>query len=256
MLVGNGVRLNSNPLRQLGAPLANVTDRANFMQAGACRNWWTHTGADKRSGVPDGVRHPIAWRMAPWAGGMSARNQVDVTWTVSTPTLAEGRNLTGAATVTWSAPNASAQLIVSAAGAATVTFSGTGSLSGALAAVGAATVTFTVPTPTLGAVVDAIGAAAIAWSATGAVTAKGWLVTDTSPSVDLSPATLAAAVWAEVLESGLDAADVMRLLLAVAAGKTDIVGTTVTFRDVDDTKDRVTATMTGSERTTIVLDPS
>jgi len=50
--------------------------------------------------------------------------------------------------------------------------------------------------------------------------------------------------------------EALSVILAVVAGKTDITGSTVTFRDVDDTKDRVTATMTGGERTSITLDGS
>ena len=50
----------------------------------------------------------------------------------------------------------------------------------------------------------------------------------------------------------------MRLLASVAVGKTEIdtsgIDPVVTFRDLDDTKDRVTATMLGSERATVVLD--
>ena len=60
--------------------------------------------------------------------------------------------------------------------------------------------------------------------------------------------------WTEVIESGLSAAEVLRIILAVQAGKTEIDGTTVKFRDVADAKDRVTASMTGSERTTVTLD--
>jgi hypothetical protein len=62
-----------------------------------------------------------------------------------------------------------------------------------------------------------------------------------------------AILQAEV-EAGLTVQGVLRLLLAVAAGKTDISGSVVTFRDVADTKDRIVATMTGSERTTVVRD--
>ena len=52
---------------------------------------------------------------------------------------------------------------------------------------------------------------------------------------------------------------VVRILAAVAAGQTTIVdnggGTaTVTFRDVNDTKDRVVAEMTGSEHVSLTLD--
>ena len=46
----------------------------------------------------------------------------------------------------------------------------------------------------------------------------------------------------------------LRLLLAVAAGKTTIDGSTVAFRDQADTTNRVLAEMTGSERTIVTLD--
>jgi hypothetical protein len=146
------------------------------------------------------------------------------------------------------------QLVVSASGTTAITFSGSSTLAGALDAIGTTAITFTVPTPTLGALIDALATVAVTWSGTGTARATGALAGDITPFTELSPQTLAAAVWAEVLESGLDAQDVMRVLLAVAAGKTDIVGTTVTFRDQADTKDRVTATMTGSERTTVAID--
>ena len=69
----------------------------------------------------------------------------------------------------------------------------------------------------------------------------------------------AAQVWEYSLEAGLSAADFMRLLVAVAAGKTTVVDlgsqqATVTFRNLADTKDRVIADMNGSERTSVTLD--
>jgi hypothetical protein len=65
--------------------------------------------------------------------------------------------------------------------------------------------------------------------------------------------------WTEVIESGYSAAELLRLLVAVAAGKTDIIDlggglATVKFRDIADTKDRITASMTNSERTTVTRD--
>jgi hypothetical protein len=62
------------------------------------------------------------------------------------------------------------------------------------------------------------------------------------------------------IEPGLSVREVLRLLLAVAAGKTDIVpgagaSATVRFRDPADTTDRVVATMAGSERVAVTLDP-
>jgi hypothetical protein len=65
--------------------------------------------------------------------------------------------------------------------------------------------------------------------------------------------------WTEVIEGTYTAAEVMRLLASVAAGKTDIVdngngSATVKFRDVNDTVDRVVVEMQGSKRTDVDLD--
>ena len=65
--------------------------------------------------------------------------------------------------------------------------------------------------------------------------------------------------WTEIIEGTYTAAEVMRLLASVAAGKTTIVDNgdntaTVVFRDLEDTTDRVTATMDGSERTGVAID--
>lgn len=65
------------------------------------------------------------------------------------------------------------------------------------------------------------------------------------------------AVLEATVEGGLSLKEVLRILLAVAAGKSDIAaGPVVTFRDQADTKNRVTATMAGSERASVTLDPS
>lgn len=75
----------------------------------------------------------------------------------------------------------------------------------------------------------------------------------------LNTANVGNAVWQSLIDGGYSAQDIMRILAAVAAGKTDIatVGptTTVTFRDVNDTKNAVVATMSGSERATVTLNP-
>jgi len=121
----------------------------------------------------------------------------------------------------------------------------------------------------------------------GAITGnlKGFasMEADITPYTDLSPENLAAAVWnalaasynsvgtmgekmndagsasnpwTEIIEGGYTAAECLRLLTAVAAGKTTIVDlggglATVTFRDINDTVDRVEADMTNSERTNV-----
>jgi hypothetical protein len=71
--------------------------------------------------------------------------------------------------------------------------------------------------------------------------------------------TGAASPWGETIEGSYTAAQIMRLLGSIAAGKTYIVdngnGTThVEFRNISDTKVLLAATMTGSVRTTVTTD--
>lgn len=114
----------------------------------------------------------------------------------------------------------------------------------------------------------------------------GYMEAQIALSTDLSPENLAAAVWnavaanfnaagtmgekvndagsasnpwTEVIEGTYTAAELLRLLTAVAAGKSTIVdngdGTkTITFRDINDTRNTVEAEIENSERTSITLD--
>jgi len=61
------------------------------------------------------------------------------------------------------------------------------------------------------------------------------------------------ALAALVIEGSLDLVEVMKVLLAFAAGKTDITGSTYTFRDQADTLNRISATVTAGERTAVTL---
>ena len=61
--------------------------------------------------------------------------------------------------------------------------------------------------------------------------------------------------WTDVMEGTLTYQDSMRIQHAVLVGVTDIVNNIVKFKGVDGVTDRVTATMTGSERTSVVLTP-
>lgn len=94
----------------------------------------------------------------------------------------------------------------------------------------------------------------------GAVAAAVWAATAGTNNVTgsmgekLNDAGSAANPWTEVIESGYTAAEILRVLAAVAAGKKTVDGGTVTFRDIADTKDRVTGTVSGSNRTGVTLE--
>lgn len=73
-----------------------------------------------------------------------------------------------------------------------------------------------------------------------------------------SAAAIAAAVWATTIETGYTALQLLRLYASILLSKISGAATvTNTFRDINDTKDRVTATVDSSgNRTSITLDAS
>lgn len=255
-LIGNRSVLHKSPGRFLSGTVASI-ERSNYSKGGMVAGRFQSL-SPILGGMPTGHLSPSSWSLPRTAGALSAINSATITITPADLNLAEGRNIEASSTITFSVPDADLQLVVSATGDATITFSQSGALAGALYATGEATLTFTVDAATLGAVIDAIGAASFSMTATATPKAIGVLEGDITPFTELSPQSLADAVWNRVLEAGFTAQELMQILSAVAAGKTDIdtsgADPVVTFRDLGDTADRVTATMTGSERTTVVTD--
>jgi hypothetical protein len=95
---------------------------------------------------------------------------------------------------------------------------------------------------------------------TPTLTSIGWMSANMDAGARPSAIDIAQATMASIIDNGVSLTDVMRILVAVAAGKTTItpgVGETATvkFRDLGDTKDVVDASMDGSERTGVTLDP-
>lgn len=280
MLVGNGARLHaSNPMLQMAAPLVGSVERAVWHQAGARRNSFQRFGG--KYGYPSGVRHPLSWCMSPKAGGLSARYELDVSVS-NAGSGALGRNLEGSTTVTLTNADASLQLIVSASGGVTIAVSNDANLSGALYATGSSAISFTNANATLGALAGLFGAATVTVTPSATPQAKGWLIGAITPYTELSPESLATAVWnkaaadanavgtmgeklndagsgsnpwTEVIESGLTAAEVLRIIAAFAAGDaTGLEGSSPVFKSLDGLKDRITATYSGGTRTVTDLD--
>jgi hypothetical protein len=100
------------------------------------------------------------------------------------------------------------------------------------------------------------GTTTITITTSGAVTATGYISGTCNIGADPSADDIAQAVAGLKIEGDYTMRDLLRIMSAVLAGKTNITGSTATFRNLQDTKDRVEATMTGSERTTITLDIS
>lgn len=288
-LLCNGARLMTNTCRAFSGVTSNAGGgiaslRGNFDNTGAhrCFQSGQHavSGVTNRSGLPNGYVHK-SWLLPQKTGGIAAVNSGKITFTPSSLNLAAGINITADGTVTFTVPNADMQLIVSANGTATIVFSETGALAGALSASGNTTFQLATNTPVLGAIISAVAAGTISFTADGMVVAIGNLFGDITPFTELSPENLASAVWnavassvnnagtmgeklndagsasnpwTEIIEGTYTAADIMKILAAVSAGKTTITdlgsgNATVTFRNLGDTKDRSVFDMVGSERT-------
>lgn len=87
----------------------------------------------------------------------------------------------------------------------------------------------------------------------------GYLFGNADISAQPTAADIAGEFFATFIDGSYTMKDILKVLVAVAAGKTNITdlgsgNATVEFRDLSDTKNTVVADMTGSERTDITLD--
>lgn len=280
MLIGNRSVLHKSPGRFLAGTIASG-ERSAFSKPGMLAGRFE--SFDKLSAaIPGGHLSPSAWALPRTAGGMSSRSYGNFAVDVGTLNLAAGINVIGSTSFTFTVPSAALQLVVSATGTATITFSHSATLAGALYGAGAADFSLTVPAAALGAIVDATGTATFALSAAGTPSAIGHLAGDITPYTELSPQSLAAAVWSalaasnneagsmgELLNSAGAAADpllgtvegtmtlrdVMRVLLAINAGAaTGLEGASVIFKSLDGLVDRVDASYSAGTRTINTLD--
>lgn len=257
-LLQNGYRDRSSGVRIFGLTASNLSVpyalQANSALTGTKRNIiaseaWT----DEQIGLPHGYRAGYTWLLPQKNGALKSVNEAEGVATF-TGSGALGKN--GEATITGTGTfTATGALVVSGTASVTGTSSitavvlaalnGTGSLSGS------ATVTGTI---------DALGWGVVAITGTATITATryatGTLAAEITPFTELSPQSLASAVWSEALEAGYTAQEIMRVMAAALAGEVSGAGTaTVTIRDIADTTDRIVASVDGSgNRTAVTLD--
>ena len=278
----NTTLLAQLPLRQIGG--SPGTFRSMWSRGDRMNQSLGQGIGTQLAGIPYGHLGPSSWVLPYKPGAMSAFTSCVVTVTPGTLNLAAGINIDGNSTFTFTVGPSDGQLVVSAVGSTSIAFSAAANLAGALSAQGATSFSFTVPGATLGAIVDAQGTAPITWSLSATPRAIGNLSGDITPFTELSPQSLADAVWSAVanaytaagsmgellnsagsaadpllgnVEGTLTLRDVMRVLLAVNAGDaTGLEGSTMVFKSQDGTKDRVEATYSSGARTVTSVDPS
>jgi hypothetical protein len=252
---------------------------ANYHPTGAARNLtWGEAIPDETVGVPYGVRHPTAWIMPQKPGALASRNEATgdggVTdadmWAVK---LAEAA-LTGTGELT-ATGSLIVQLVAAIAGSGTISdadikaflqlsaaLTGTGDADGTLTGLGALLAALTGTGTANGSTLTGVGAMA----ADLVVTGTGLTTANVGPAVwsaiasanntagsmgeKLNDAGSASNPWTEVIESGYTAAQILKLIAAAVQG--DAAGLesgTPTFKGLDGTTDRITATYSSGTRT-------
>lgn len=211
---------------------------------------------NSKDSFPTGTNNPYSIMMGDKGSLLSATTTTNGVGVI-TSNMAMGRAISASLDGSGTISNAALSLITQIASA----LSGAGALTGSLVG----TLQMAANLAGSGNIAGAMGLIAnVSTTLTGSGALTGTLrgtasmEADITPFTDLSPENLATAVWAKALEGAYSAGDIMRLLSAVAAGKTTIVDlggglATVTFRDINDTTDRVDADMTDSERTNVTL---
>jgi len=288
-LLQNGFRDTTGVFRFFGATASNnaypSSDWGGYARTGAIRNLTAGQGiTDDKVGLPSGNRHPNVWMMPQKAGALAARNSVTGTGDVSDADvwavkLAEA-SISGSGSLT-ATGGLIVQLVAAVTGSGAVSaadvkaflqlaaaLSGSGVAAGSATGLGALIAALTGASD-LDATLTGTGAMAadLVVTGTGLTTANvGEAVWSALASANNTAGTMgeklndagsAANPWTEVIESGYTAAEILRLLAAVAQGDASgLEGASPVFKSIDGTTDRVTATYADGSRTITGRDAS
>lgn len=283
-LLANNFRDTLGAFQTFGATATNNAYPSvalqNYARTAAGRNLTAGEGiTSELVSLPSGNRHPSAWMLPQKAGALAARNTLTgsggVTdadrWAVK---LAEAA-LTGTGELT-AIGGLIVQLIAAVTGSGTVTDANLQAFLAAVANLTGSGGVTDADLEGLGALLAAIAGAGTldtsALTGTGelaadlVVTGTGLSTANVGPAVwgalassnngagtmgeKLNDAGSASNPWTEVIESGLTAAEVLRLIAsALAADATGLEGPSPVFKSLDGTKDRITATYAAGTRT-------
>lgn len=252
MLFGTGIRRFGAAAYLSAYPSILHGDRS---QAGLMRNITAGEGiTSELVSLPSGNRHPNVWMMPQRGGALASRNTINGAG-ACTISMAGGVN--GEATLAGvGSLSGTAALIVSLVAALT----GSGTISNA-AAIGYLNLAASLAgAGNLAGAATALAHAAAALSGAGAVAstarATGTLAASIVVTGDvLNSANVGAAVWAQIIEAGFSAEQILRILAAHAAGAaTGLEGANPQFTGIDGTTLRIDGTYSAGTRTIDDLD--
>lgn len=284
MLLGNYAQVNRNTGCDLGPAFSNPFGR---FKATLFPSFYTGdhvvAGETDRSAFPNGYSGVYAWWPAPKPGGIGSHNAISGSVVVvgsvaggvnGEAALAGSGDLTGigqlivslAAALSGSGGVSNADLVAYLQLAATL--AGSGDLAGSASALasaaavlegeGGASATATA-TGALAAAITVVGAGLTTgnvgqavWSALAATNNDAGTMGE-----KLNDAGSAANPWTEVIESGLTAAEVLRLIAAAMQGDaTGLDSGSIAFKSIDGTKTRVAGSIAAGVRTITARDGS
>lgn len=274
-LHGNRSVLHKSPVRFLNGGAAIL--RNNFGKHGMVRNSYEVFAAT--AAIPYGYYGGRgAWVQPKKGGAVSGVNAIALTLGAS-GAGSMGVNTSGTASITFDLTGVGG-LISSASGVASISLSASGNIFAAKYTSGSAGITLGA-TGTVKAIGHTGGTAGMTLGASWTPYAVGW-VSGTTAEAGLTPTGIASAVWGstaasynaagtmgeklngagsagnpwtEVIESGLTAAEVLRILAAAMAGSSQKTGSTIVFKGMDGTTDRITGSFDAEgNRTGVIVD--
>lgn len=250
-ILGNHSILQKSPLTfRGGASIAQV--RSNFSKSGSLKNSYLHFG--KLASYPDGYACPYSWSMAMGTGAMSSFTGASGKLSPSA-NMAGGFNLSFTDALTFTKVNAQLDQIVNFVASSILSLSATGQLNAAVQLQASAVMELS-GSASIGAIVSALASSSIGLSASSVLTALAHLDAQAGGATPLSPEGLAASLLdGNDIETGFTMRESLRLILSALSGKLSGAGTTgISIRDVNDTVDRIIATVDANgNRTSVTL---
>lgn len=284
MLIRNGAYFNCIA----GHFHSGVTSTYSFIKPMTMRGWFTPSQNDGtqdqiiRDSFPTGTNPPYSYVMGDKGGLLSSTTTINGEGELTITSLSMGRAIAAALDGSGTITTANLSLIIQMAcailsdGSLSASMVGTVQMASALAGSGDLTASLKLLASVVGSLTgtgslsgDIRGKASMSadifvnesTATTEALAAAVWnslaasFNTAGTMGEKMNDAGSAANPWTEVIESGYTAAEILRILAAAVAGKTSGQPSSPVFRDIADTKDRITATVDSTgNRTAITLD--
>lgn len=252
MILANYAKQNRNCVREWGPAFTNPQ---GAFKPGVFQAFFVPDGTGRPlASFPHGYNTEAAWMLPMTAGGIASTRQIIGVGSISATALAvklAQASLTGSGSLT-AIGSLIVQLVAALSGNGTVTAA---NLQAFLAAVASLTGSGSLTASAAG-----LGALLSALTGSGDVdltpTAFGELSADLNVTgTGLTTANVGAAVWAQIIEAGFSAEQVLRLLAAVNAGSaTGLESGSMSFTGIDGTTERVAGTYSSGTRTIDTLD--